>query len=97
MGNIFLKLIILSLFSLALFVKGYAYDNGDFQFWNTDIEEKQINDRTKLVMEEEFRWGDNASDFYYQSRIPDFTTEIQSFTFLPLDAIIFRNMEKNHV
>jgi len=44
----------------------YAYDDHDFQIWNTDIEEMKLNKNAKLVFEEEFRLGDNASDFYYE-------------------------------
>ncbi len=44
----------------------YAYDNGDFQVWNTDVQEIKINDKSKAALEEEFRWGDNANEFYYQ-------------------------------
>lgn len=46
--------------------KVYAYDDGDFQVWNTDIEELKINQDAKIAFEEEFRWGDNANQFYYQ-------------------------------
>lgn len=44
----------------------YAFDNHDFQTWNTNVEEVKLNKSSKLMFEEEFRWGDNASDFYYQ-------------------------------
>jgi len=54
------------LFLVSLDIKAYAYDDGDFQIWNTDIEEVKINQDLKITLEEEFRWGDNASDFYYQ-------------------------------
>ena len=52
---------------LALIMAGkvYAYDDHDFQLWNTDVEEFKINPSSKITMEEEFRWGDNAEDFYY--------------------------------
>lgn len=46
--------------------RAYAYDNRDFQVWNTDAEEMKINDKLKVTLEEEFRWGDNASELYYQ-------------------------------
>jgi hypothetical protein len=55
--------IALSLFSA---VELYAYDDGDFQAWNTDSEELKINKDAKIVLEQEFRWGGNAQDFYYQ-------------------------------
>ncbi|MDO8662501.1 MAG: DUF2490 domain-containing protein [Candidatus Omnitrophota bacterium] len=53
---------------LAVFLtaRAYAYDSGDFQVWNTDVEELKVNHKTKIALEEEFRWGDNASEFFYQ-------------------------------
>lgn len=42
-----------------------AFDNHDFQVWNTDVEEFKIDNSSKITLEEEFRWGDNANDFYY--------------------------------
>lgn len=50
---------------LVLAAKIYAYDDGDFQIWNTDVEEFKINNDSKIALEEEFRWGDNADEFYY--------------------------------
>ncbi|MCX5701285.1 MAG: DUF2490 domain-containing protein [Candidatus Omnitrophica bacterium] len=41
---------------IILAAKAYAYDDHDFQIWNTDSEEYKIK----------FRWGDNASEFFYQ-------------------------------
>jgi len=49
----------------VLSVKAYAFDDGDFQVWNTDVEEFKINKDSKIALEEEFRWGDNANEFYY--------------------------------
>lgn len=46
--------------------KVYAYDNGDFQIWNTDTEDIKVYKNLKLFMEQEFRFGKNASEFYYQ-------------------------------
>ena len=43
----------------------YAYDDGDFQIWNTDVEEINVSKDMKVALEEEFRWADNANDFYY--------------------------------
>ncbi len=50
---------------LMIAVSSYAYDDGDFQVWNTDVEEFKINKNSKVTFEEEFRWGDNANEFYY--------------------------------
>ncbi|HOW43492.1 MAG TPA: DUF2490 domain-containing protein [Candidatus Omnitrophota bacterium] len=50
---------------VLLTAKVYAYDDGDFQIWNTDVEEFKINKNAKVAFEEEFRWGDNANEFYY--------------------------------
>jgi hypothetical protein len=62
-----MKKMILVIIGLALFltVRVYAYDDGDFQIWNTDVEEFKINKDLKIAFEEEFRWGDNANEFYY--------------------------------
>ncbi len=59
---------ILAAVVLGLMIAGsvYAYDDHDFQVWNTDIEEMKLNKKSKLVFEQEFRLGDNASDLYYQ-------------------------------
>ncbi len=46
--------------------KAYAFDNHDFQIWNTDVEEFKINASSRMALEEEFRLGGNAGDFYYQ-------------------------------
>ena len=43
----------------------FAYDDGDWQFWNTDGVEYKPNDKTKLSLETEFYFGDDMSDFYY--------------------------------
>lgn len=51
---------------LMLAARAYAYDDGDFQIWNTDIEEFKIGKNAKVALEEEFRWADNASEFSYQ-------------------------------
>ena len=59
---------IYAVIGLSLFISAnaYAYDDGDFQVWNTEVEELKINKNSKIAFEQEFRWGDNASEFYYQ-------------------------------
>jgi len=61
-----LKFMILGLFIAAGALNAYAYDDGDFQIWNTEVQEFEINKDSRMALEEEFRWGDNASEFYYQ-------------------------------
>jgi len=63
-----MKRVCLFIVGIALLITGkaLAYDDHDFQVWNTDVEEFKINDKTKMAFEEEFRWGDNASEFFYQ-------------------------------
>ncbi len=50
---------------LILAAKVYAYSDGDFQVWNTNTQDFKVNKNLKAVFEEEFRWGGNASEFYY--------------------------------
>ncbi len=54
--------------SLVLMAAGtaYAFDDGDFQVWHTENQEFKVNKESKLTLEEEFRFGDDASDFFYQ-------------------------------
>ncbi len=52
-------------FMLILALKVYAYNDGDFQLWNTDTQDFKVNKYLKAVFEEEFRWGGNAGEFYY--------------------------------
>lgn len=42
-----------------------AYDDGDFQVWSTFNEEFKVNKEAKIGLEEEFRWADNANEFFY--------------------------------
>jgi len=44
----------------------FAFDDGDFQYWNSESLSYAVNDNWKLYLEEEFRFGDDADDFYYQ-------------------------------
>jgi len=61
------KVLILVLWaSLASARAVYAYDDGDFQIWNTDTQEIKTGKAWAIVLEEEFRWGKNAGEFYYQ-------------------------------
>jgi len=43
----------------------YAFDDGDFQYWNTESIEAKFNKDWKIKVAEEFRFGDNAGSFYY--------------------------------
>jgi len=62
MKNVSLLILLLTLVSGGAL---HAYDDGDFQVWNTDIEEVKIGKSLKIALEEEFRWGDNAREFFY--------------------------------
>jgi len=44
----------------------YAYDNGDFQIWNAESEDVKIGKDTKFFMEQEYRFGEDASELFYQ-------------------------------
>jgi hypothetical protein len=57
----------------------YAFDDHDFQVWNTDSEEFKINKDSKIVFEQEFRWGDNASEFFYQHYDVGFFYNLEKF------------------
>lgn len=42
-----------------------AYDDGDWQFWNTDSVETRIGKQLKTKFETEFYWGDDMRELYY--------------------------------
>lgn len=46
--------------------RALAYDKGDFQIWNTDAEDIKIHKDVKFSMEQEYRFGENATELYYQ-------------------------------
>ncbi len=62
----FVKIIIIYIFLAVGCYPAEAYDRGDFQIWNTESEDIKIYKGTKFVMEQEFRFGENASEFFYQ-------------------------------
>ena len=43
----------------------YAFDDNDFQYWNREGIEAKLAENWKIAIYEEFRFGDNASSFYY--------------------------------
>lgn len=64
---------------LMISATAYAYDDHDFQVWNTDVEEFKINKESKITLEEEFRWGDNANDFYYHHYDAGFVRDLSKY------------------
>jgi len=63
-----MKKILLIVFGIVFFSVGQssAYEDGDAQFWNTNVEEVKISENWKAALEQEFRWGGDISEFYYQ-------------------------------
>lgn len=76
-----MKKTIFAIIGLVVFLttKIYAYDDGDFQIWNTDTEEFIINKSTKITLEEEFQWADNANDFSYHHYDAGFVYSLNSY------------------
>lgn len=48
----------------------FAYDNGDWQYWNRESIEGNINENWKVKIDVEFRFGDNCSELYHQYSEP---------------------------
>lgn len=57
-------LLFLSVSSSALFAE--LSGKGDWQYWNTEIIEGQILPKLRVELEQEFRFGDDFSDFYHE-------------------------------
>jgi hypothetical protein len=59
------RVFLILVLTAAVLKPALAYDDGDFQVWNTEVEEWKINDNSRLALEEEIRFADDASDFHY--------------------------------
>jgi hypothetical protein len=60
------QMVLLALFLILIVcATAYAYDDRDFQIWNTNAQDFKINEDLRLTLEEEFRWADNANEFFY--------------------------------
>lgn len=60
------KILLITALAASIAFNAHAYDNGDFQIWNTNYQNVEIIKKIKLAMEQEFRFGENASELYYQ-------------------------------
>jgi len=47
-------------------LKAYAYENGDFQIWHTEAQEFELTNKWSMPIEEEWRYGNDAAELYYQ-------------------------------
>jgi len=56
----------LGIFLLILSTPSAAYDDGDFQYWNTEAMAVKINPYWTFCLEEEFRFGDDAGELYHE-------------------------------
>lgn len=65
--------IIIFLAVIILYQQSFAFDDDDFQYWNTETVSWKVNDDWKGSFEVEFRYGDNASNSYYQHSDLGFT------------------------
>ena len=58
--------VLIAALMLPAMMNAYAYDDGDFQIWHTETQEVDLKKGAKAVFDEEFRYGDDASELYYQ-------------------------------
>ena len=60
------KITILIIWIIVLSNYSFATDDGEFQYWNTESVSYKINQDLKMKLEEEFRFGDDGGNLYYQ-------------------------------
>jgi len=65
MSRINFLILCLVVLTLLFVPEGFSFGDGDFQYWNTESISKKINDDWKIALVQEFRWGDNARNPYY--------------------------------
>jgi len=61
------KILLIATLIASMAFNAYAatFKNGDFQIWNTDVEEFNVVKNFKIILEEEFRWNNDVTKFYY--------------------------------
>lgn len=62
------KLIVIGMgiyLSLSMMTSVFAYEDGDWQFWNTESIEGGLAENWKIKLEGEFRFGDSMGELYY--------------------------------
>jgi len=66
-GRFIKNICLITFISVIIFSENsYSWDDGDNQYWNTESVSWKLGDNWKANLEQEFRFGDDASDFYYQ-------------------------------
>lgn len=60
------RYIITFILILSFSVSALAFENGDFQYWNSESLTWKVNKDWSASLEEEFRFGDNSGTLYYQ-------------------------------
>lgn len=79
------RILVVLAMSLILTYNAYAYDDGDFQVWETNVEEVKINNKSKIILEEEFRFADDANDFFYHHYDGGYVYTVNKFLDLGLN------------
>ena len=69
---------------LAAGLSAYAYDDGDWQFWNSDSVEYKITDQLKARVEIADRYGDDMSELFYAYIQPGIGYKVSSW----LDVLV---------
>ena len=55
-----------AVFSALFFCQcAFAFDDGDWQYWNTESASAELSRKWRFDIEEEFRWGDDMKNPYY--------------------------------
>ncbi len=58
--------VVVTVLALLAAVDAHAYEDGDFQIWHTEGQEIAVTKGWKIPVEEEFRYGGDAGELYYQ-------------------------------
>ncbi|MBU0683557.1 MAG: DUF2490 domain-containing protein [Candidatus Omnitrophica bacterium] len=76
MKRILTVILVISINVVSMPVLSFAFDNGDLQVWNTESIETNINDKLKIKVEEELRFGGDVSELYYEHTDGGFTYNV---------------------
>jgi hypothetical protein len=63
----------------------FAYEDGDWQCWNTESIEGNLTENWKIKLEEEFRFGDKMGQLYYHHTDCGLTSRLTDWFYLGLN------------
>lgn len=93
-----IRIAIVAYLGLVMSCPVFAYRDGDWQYWNTESVSVKLTGKIGAYVEEEFRFGDDVSEFYYQHSHLQLDFKVTDwFTLAPAYRQVFELYTKSNV